>query len=366
MAADLRFQLALTFTPNVGSKTARMLLRHFESGEAVLKASMDELLSIDGVNKRIAESVLASDFLAKAEQEISWCEKHDVHIHSVLDPDYPYRLLNIPDPPVIYYRQGQHILNESRMLAIIGTRKPTEKGQLWVDQLVEELRPYHPTILSGLAYGVDITAHRAALRQGLKTVAVLGSGLDKVYPRAHAKTAREMQKNGAIITEQLHDAEPDRENFPMRNRIIAGLCDALIIVESASEGGSMITVKLANEYHRDVYARPGRPDDEMSAGCNMLIKSHRAELIESVKDLIYHTSWRAEEGSAPVQRQLFVELTADEQELVKIFHVHKEITIERLAIESQWPVSRLSPVLLGLEFKGMVKSLPGSRYLYIN
>jgi len=305
--------------------------------------------------------------LAKAEEEIDYCHRQHISITCLHDDDYPFRLRNIPDaPPVLFYR-GQNVFNERKMIAVVGTRKPSDQAKVWLEKFVDELKDYDPVIVSGLAYGIDITAHRAALQSGLRTIGVLGSGISTIYPAAHRQTAKEMESSGAVLTEQFHDAQPDREHFPMRNRILVGLCDMTIVVESAVKGGSMISAKLAQDYHRDVYARPGRPSDTTSQGCNLLIKSHRAELLESAKDLAYLHQWKKSESpKTGTQRSLFVDLTEEERLIVNLFTQSKELTIEKLAIDTRLPVSKLSPILLSLEFKGMLKSLPGSRYLYIN
>lgn len=366
-AHDLRYLIALSLTASVGSRFTRLLVSHFGSAQAVLAASASELLEVEGFSEKRVRAVLASDFLAKADQEITYCQQHDIHVTTIYDDDYPYRLKNIPDAPAVLYYRGQNVFNERKMIAIVGTRKPSDQARIWLNRFVEELREYDPVIVSGLAYGIDITAHRSALHAELRTVGVLGSGLSNIYPAAHRQTARDMLTSGAMISEQFHDAQADREHFPMRNRILVGMCDMTIVVESAIKGGSMISAKLAADYHRDVYARPGRPSDMTSQGCNLLIKSHRAELIESVKDLAYIHQWQKTDKSASgTQRSLFVELSEDERKLIDIFTREREATIEKLAIDTNLPVSKLSPILLSLEFKGMLKSLPGSRYLYIN
>lgn len=342
------------------------MVAHFGSAEAAYHASSDDLREIEAITKTLRESYDPRPYMEEAVAELAWCAEHDVKVMSFFDDDYPYRLKNIPDPPMVLYVRGQSILDERKMIAIVGTRTPTEAGRLWLEQFISDLCPYNPVIISGLAYGIDVTAHRQCLRDDLATVGVLGSGLGTVYPQQHRSVARDMLERGALVSELVHTAGPDRENFPKRNRIIAGLCDVLIVVESATKGGSMISAKLAGEYHRDTFARPGRPSDSKSAGCNMLIKSHRAQLLESAKDLAYVLQWKQTEGAAPQQRSLFVELSDDEKAVVKHFSLHKELTIEKLAIETRLPVSRLSSILLSLEFKGMLKALPGSKYLYIH
>jgi len=352
--------------PKLGDRRVHAMVAHFGSAEAAYQAAPDDLRAIDNIPEALRASYDPTPYMDGAVAELAWCVEHDVRVISFFDDDYPYRLKTIPDPPLLLFVRGKAILDERKMVAIVGTRTPTEAGRLWLEQFISDLRPYNPVIISGLAYGIDITAHRQCLRDDLQTIAVLGSGLGTVYPQQHHSVARDMLDRGALVSELVHTAGPDRENFPKRNRIIAGLCDVLIVVESATKGGSMISAKLAGEYHRDTFARPGRPKDTKSAGCNMLIKSHRAQLLESAKDLAYVLQWKKTESAAPQQRSLFVELSDDEKSLVRHFSIHKELTIEKLAIETRLPVSRLSSILLNLEFKGMLKALPGSKYLYIH
>jgi len=253
-------------------------------------------------------------------------------------------------------------LNQLRPISIVGTRNPTSYGRKMCEQLINDLLPYQPLIVSGLAYGIDITAHRKSLDVGLETVGVLGHGMQRIYPAQHRKTALTMIENGGILTQFHFRTEPNREHFPMRNKIIAAICDALVVVETKKHGGSIISAKLANDYHKDVFAFPGRLTDKMSVGCNHLIKTHQAAVIESAADLAYILNWDQQPANVPTQQQLFVELTPDEQKITVQLKEGIQKSVDSLSYETKMTVSRLSSLLLSMEFKGIVRSLPGKVY----
>jgi len=359
------YQIALTLIPNVGPVTARNLVSYCGSPEAVFDTPEKALLKIPGIGKRMCKYILNKEVLAKAEKELAFTEEHGIQVLFYLDQDYPTRLRPYPDSPVLLYYKGNTPLNNNRTVAIVGTRKPTAQGVRICEELVGELSPFGVTVISGLAYGIDVTAHRACLAAHIPTIGVLGHGLGEIYPPQHRSIARDMMDMGGLLSEYPSYERPDREHFPMRNRIVAGLCDALIVVETQGKGGSMITANMANDYNKDVFAVPGRIKDKCSEGCNMLIKSHRAALLESVQDLAYVMRWEALDARKEVQQQLFVELSEDEKIIVDLLGEQEGVSIDLLSSKTGYSSSAMAGILLELEFKGVIKSLPGSRYVLV-
>jgi DNA processing protein len=255
-------------------------------------------------------------------------------------------------------------LNVPRVVSIVGTRKPTDYGREFTEKLVKELVQCDVLVLSGLAYGIDITAHRAALQNELQTVAVVAHGMDEVYPGTHRSVAEKMMRHGGMLSEYMSDTNPDKENFPSRNRIVAGMSDAIIVIETALKGGSMITANLGNDYNRDVFALPGKITDEASIGCNRLIRSNRAALMESPQDFIEAMGWQPskKDKNKSIQPQLFVDLDETEMKLINLIKSNGNTGIDLLSVESGITMSQLSALLLNLEFKGAVRSLPGKIY----
>jgi len=280
-----------------------------------------------------------------------------------LDKTYPSRLKDIDDAPVVLYTKGNINFNAEKIIGIVGTRNATPYGKTFVEKIVQELVPHTPIIVSGLAYGIDIQAHKQALKNNLNTVGVLGSGLDKIYPATHEETARKMLSGGGIITEQVFGTKPDAHNFPARNRIIAGLCDALIVVEAAMSGGALITAEIANAYNKDVFALPGNYNAEFSAGCNWLIKINKANLISSVKDIEYIMNWTPGSQKKSPELELFQALSHEESLIVSAIKSKADsIAIDELTFKTLLSPGVLANTLLTLELKGLVKSLPGKQY----
>jgi DNA processing protein len=363
--SDLLYQIGLTQIPHVGPVLARQLVAYCGSPQAVFEARKKELLSIPGIGEHTASFVLDKDALRIAERECRFVEQHQIQTFFFLSDDYPSRLVNLPDAPILLYYRGEGDLNHPRMVSIVGTRRPSPQGIKACEELVNELRPYGVQVVSGLAYGIDICAHRQCLQTGVPTIGVLGHGLNRIYPAQHRSAAERMCEQGGLLTEFISHTAPEREHFPMRNRIVAGLCDALVVVETARKGGSMITAYLANDYHKDVFAFPGRTRDPHAQGCNLLIKSHRAALIEQAADIAYVMRWEEAERSQPKQTQLFVEMTEEEKLIVNLLQEHEGATIDHLTFATQIKGSTLAGLLLNLEFKGMIKTLPGKRYTLI-
>lgn len=333
--------------------------------EEIFLETKKNLSKIPGISKKIIDSLKDKTYFERAEKEISFIEKNEVKPLFFLDKDYPTRLKQCTDSPLLLYYKGNVDLNQSKVVAVVGTRTPTEEGKMLCEKFVDELVPYNILVLSGLAYGIDTWSHHTAVKNNMQTVAVLGNGLDKVYPAVNTKLAREMVKNGGLITEFISGTKPDRQNFPMRNRIVAGMADAVVVVESKDSGGSIITANLAFGYNRDVFAFPGRPIDINSIGCNNLIKLNTAQLINNANDMINALGWKKSEQNKNVQRSLFVPLDGAEQSLFEILNDGESHGIDSLCIDSGFTMSKTSALLLGMEFKGVLKSLPGKRYKLI-
>ncbi len=358
---DALYKLAINYLPGVGGVKARDLISYCGGIKEVFAAKKRKLLSIPGIGEKIADSVLKSDALIRAEEELRTIEDKDIRIISFLDDSYPKNLNHYPDAPLILYLKGNLNLNTSRQVAIVGTRNVTTYGMVQCEKLVDQLRSLNCTIVSGLAHGVDTIAHRKAVEVGMQTVGVLGNGLKSIYPAANHDLARRMLDNGGVISEFQFDTKPDRENFPQRNRIIAGMADVIVVIESAIKGGSIITAEFANSYNKDVFAIPGKLSDDFSAGCNHLIKTHKAHLLSSADDIAYIMRWDKSED--PKQMTLMIDLLPEEETVVNILKDQPELRLDSLHYQTKIPLGQLTSVLLNLEFKGLVKSLPGKKYI---
>ena len=360
---SLIHQIALTKVKGVGPVVARHLISHFGSAEAIFSASRKQLTTIPGLGNRLAESVLGTQALHDAEAELPFIEKHGIQVLFWGDEDYPKRLIDCFDAPVLLYYKGNSDLNTSRVVSVVGTRNATTYGKSICAEFIQELKPYNVLVISGLAYGIDSYAHRNALGQGIPTIGVLGHGLDRIYPAANREMAAKMLDCGGLLTEFPSGTNPDRQNFPMRNRIIAGLADVTIVVEAAVRGGALITAEIANNYNRDVCAFPGNLNQEFSAGCNYLIKTNRAHLIGGAKDLEYLMNWElAEKPLESKQLQLHISLDSTEQKAYDIIRTSGQIGIDNLSLQLKWPQSKLAITLLELEMKGVIAALPGKIY----
>jgi DNA processing protein len=359
---SLTHKIALTLIKSVGHVHAKKLLDHFGTAEAVFKANKKQLIEITGIGEVIANLILKSNALADAEKQLSFIKKHGIQVLFYTDENYPKRLRNCYDAPVLLYYKGNADLNHPRIISVVGTRKATEYGRRLCRQLAETLAPYDVVIVSGLAYGIDVASHKESLEQQIPTVGVMAHGLDRIYPSLHKPVAQKMVLNGGLLTEFLPGTIPDKENFPKRNRIIAGISDATIVVEATARGGALITADIANSYNRDVYAYPGRISDEYSEGCNFLIKTNRAALINHAKDLVYYLGWDHILPEKPgTQLQLPVNLSKEEQKIVSLLK-DASIRVDELAILSGFNQSKLAMHLLNLEMQGILISLPGKVY----
>jgi len=363
----LKYKIGITLIKGIGNNLAKNLIAYVGSVEGVFHEKQAVLAKIPGIGETLSKEIVSQNVLARAEEEVAFILKNKIKTYYYTDRDYPFRLKECADSPILIFSKGNCNLNDGKFVGIVGTRNATETGKENCKKLINELATLQPNtvIVSGLAYGVDICAHKTALDAGLPTIAVVGHGMDRIYPAAHRSTAVKLLSNGALLTEYLSKTNPDRPNFVQRNRIIAGLSDALVVVESAVRGGALITADIANDYNRDVFAFPGRITDELSGGCNALIKNNKASLIESADDLCRFMNWEKQDtsGSPFVQTTLFLDLTDEEQEIVTTLRQHSDgIQMNELAILLTKPASRISSLLLEMEFKGIVKCLPGSVY----
>ena len=361
----LIYQIAITQIKGVGNITAKTLLAHVGSIEDIFKQSRAQLLKIPNIGEFLVTQLAKErdNAFRRAEKEIEFITKHHITPLFFTDDAYPYRLRECDDAPVMVYAKGNQNFNTGRFVGIVGTRKLTNYGKMLCQKLIAELSQRDITIVSGLAFGTDICAHKTALEQGLNTVGVLGHGLDRIYPDLHRPTAARMLSQGALLTEYLSGSNPDKQNFVQRNRIIAGLVDALIVVESATRGGSLITAEVANSYNRDVFAFPGRANDEFSAGCNALIRENKAALIESAADLEKMMAWEQSTKSKNIiEPTIFAELSDEEKQILLLIKTPDGLNINQIALKMEMPVSRIASRLIEMEFKALVKPLPGNMY----
>lgn len=365
MNNELLYKIALTKVPKVGAITTKNLVSYCGGAKNVFDATRKELVQIPGIGQTVANNIKNHNVLVEAEKELEYIKANDIQCLFYTDQKFPQRLKHYHDSPAMLYFKGNAELNHHRIISIIGTRTPSVHGKTICEEIVEELASYNVMIVSGLAYGIDVTAHKKSVLMKIPTVGVLGNGLNTIYPYEHKKVSAEMIENGGILTEYTHEQGPDREHFPMRNRIVAGMCDALIVIETKKKGGSMITAELANGYNKDVFAIPGRARDKKFGGCNFLIKNHKALLVESAEDIVNVMRWEQFEKNKNIQKQLFVELSEREQVVVDILKAENEVSIDKLSFSAQMQPSEVSSLLLELEFKGLVKTLPGKRYILV-
>ena len=363
MHSELFYQLALTLVPNIGDVQAKILVQHFGQASAIFKAKKTLLEKIDGIGEVRASAIKHFDAFHLAETEIKFIEKYKIKTFFLNDEGYPQRLLNCYDSPTLLFYKGNADLNASKIIAIVGTRSNTDYGKAFTEKLVKDLSDQNVLVVSGLAYGIDAIAHKAAVKNNLPTIGVVGHGLNKIYPSQHAELAKEMiSEGGGILSEFFHDVKPDKHNFPLRNRIVAGMSDGTVIVESTIKGGSMITAKLADGYNRDVFAVPGRTTDKVSTGCNHLIKYNKAILLTDAAGLLDVMGWKEKTVKAKKQRELFIELTPEEQNILQLLQVKEAVHIDEINTASGLSSSSIAAAILNLELQGIVQSHPGKMY----
>ncbi|MBN1767644.1 MAG: DNA-processing protein DprA [Prolixibacteraceae bacterium] len=368
MSSPLIYKIALSLFNRIGSVNARRLVAYMGSLDAVFESSKKQFKDIPGIGTALINIVVNSrdEVLKKAGEEVKFIEKHKLKTFFYLDKNYPRRLAQCVDSPAIMYMKGEVNLDHSRIISVVGTRKASEYGRERTQELISGLaaQGVHALVVSGLAFGIDVNAHKAAMKCNLPTLGVVGHGLDKMYPAEHAKIAREIiQENGGLLSDFPSNHKIDPGNFLRRNRIIAGLADCTIVVESAAKGGALVTADIANSYNRDVFAYPGRTTDEYSAGCNAMIKNNKAALIESSSDLIAYMGWEAR--NEPVQQALLIDLNDEEEQIISALKQNEVSTTDFISREVHLPVQKINSLLLTLEFKGAVKSLPGNRFKLI-
>lgn len=359
---DLFNQIAITQVPGIGPRLAKQIIEHCGDAKTIFKEPMKNLIQIEGINHNLARRIRDFNQFSIAEKEMKFIQKHTITTRYYQDEDYPFRLKFCNDGPLLLFGKGNIEWNPKRSMSIVGTRRASNYGIKQCNSIIKDLKDSNLTIISGMAYGIDICAHRAAIKNAISTVAIVAHGLDRLYPAVHRNTLVEMMENGGVITEFLSGTKPDRENFPKRNRIIAGLSDATLVIESGAKGGSMITADIAASYNRDVFAIPGNNGSPMSEGCNYLIHCQKAGLIRNAADIIKIMNWRDKKKPTPRQTSLFVDLDEEEKNLVRFLHHSGTTTIDDICLRMQFPMSKTSVLLLNLEFKGLVQSLPGKVY----
>jgi len=362
---DLLYQLALTEVPNIGQVHAKILAQEFGSAENIFKTKQQLLEKLEGIGKVRARSINAFNNFSKAEEELKFIEKFKIKSFFLTDKNYPQRLLNCYDSPTLLFYKGEADLNASKIIAVIGTRNHTEYGKQQTEKLVKELFSQNVIVVSGMAYGIDAVAHKASIKNSLLTVGVLAHGLDQIYPSEHSNLAKDMIKHGGgLLTEFRSKTKPDKHNFPTRNRIVAGMSDATIVIETGEKGGSMITAELANGYNKDVFALPGRVNDNKSAGCNFLIRNNKAMLLTDAEELVEVMGWEEKSQKSGVrnQKELFIELSKDEKIIVDILNEKEMVAIDEINFKSGLSSSGVAAAILNLELQGVIATLPGKLY----
>ncbi len=364
MANDLLFQLALSEVSQIGCVQAKLLIEHFGDAASIFNAKESQLKTLDGIGEIRAKKIKSFSNFKKAEEEIAFIEKYKIQPLFITDKNYPQRLLNCYDSPTMLFYKGDADLNVSKIISIVGTRSNTNYAKQIVEKLITELASQNILIISGMALGVDALAHKNAIKNELSTIGVLAHGLDQIYPSTHANLAKEMLKNnGGLLTEFQSKTKPDKHNFPIRNRIVAGISDATIVIETDIKGGSLITAELANGYNRDVFAVPGKLTDKKSSGCNYLIRNNKAILFTEAKELLAVMGWEEKtKAKTKKQKTLFVEFSKEEKIIVDLLQEQELVSIDELKLKSNLSNSIFATAMLNLELQGIVNSLPGKIY----
>ena len=362
MTSRKLYEIALTLVPGIGYVNGKKLVAYCGGAEAVFCEKRKALSKISGIGEQTVNSILSHDVIRRAEEEIVFLEKNNIKPLFYLDTEYPKRLQHCSDSPLMLYYKGNADLNVAKAVGVVGTRNITDYGRIVTEKIIEELSDDNILIISGLAYGVDAVAHRAALKYNLATVGVLGHGMQTIYPAENRKLSINMIEKGGILTEFMSGAKPDREHFPQRNRIVAGMVDCLLVVESALKGGAMITAELANSYDREVFAVPGKIGDIYSEGCNQLIRTNKANLVTNAADIRYQMRWDVETRTVSKQMRMFREFNDDEQSVMNAFEGKTIVHLDEIIVKTNLSPSKIASVLLSLEFDGVLTALPGKRY----
>jgi len=361
---DLLAVLRLKKCAQIGDTISKKLISLVGSPSGIFEEKSIRLQKIDGIGERLISNLSDERNLSSAERELEFILNQNIDYSYFLDADYPEYLKHCPDGPVLFFKRGKINFDKRPVIAIVGTRNMTLYGRDFCKELIQHLKDYNPIIVSGFAYGVDICAHQEAIKHNLQTIAVLASGLQLTYPKGHIKYVSEVEDNGGFISEFYQFDQPFRENFLRRNRIIAGLSQATVVIESGEKGGSLVTADIANSYNRDVFAVPGRVTDMFSKGCNSLIKQNRAIALTDPDDVVQMLNWDIEPNTAkkPIQKQLFVELSDEQQSIVDFLNENGKELLDIISLKTSIPIYKLSPLLLELELKGIVKPLPGKQF----
>jgi len=361
----LLYQIALTMIPGIGDVQGKKLVSCCKGVEGVFKEKKSNLLKISGIGRQLINDLHNKEAFVRAEKEISFIRKYQIKPLFYYDKDYPARLKHCHDSPLMLYFKGNGNLNNTIVLAVVGMRRPSEYGKIICEQIITGLHDLQLLIVSGLAYGIDACAHKASLGNNLETVAVLGHGLDQIYPNSNRPLAESIVHQGGLLTEFPSGTRLNKDLFPRRNRIVAGMSDAVLIIESAIKGGALITADLSLSYNRDVLAIPGRAHDKKSKGCNSLIKSNKAAMVESARDIKMTMLWDNLKQNKSRQTKLFINLSEDEKRIVELFSDGENMAIDEIYLKSGLPLSKVSSLLLNLEFAGVVQALPGKMFRLI-
>lgn len=360
---ELRYLLALQRIPNLGDTSVKKLIHTIGSAEDIFRTKRETLEKISGIGAFRLKDFHPKIALDQAEDELRFINERNINCLYFMDEQYPSHLKHCVDAPVLLFAQGNLNLRRKHVVSVVGTRNATSHGKAACEALISELAPLRPVVVSGFAYGIDIVAHNAAISNGLQTIACLAHGLDQIYPKVHQKYVPSILENGGLLTEFRSSDPFDRNNFLKRNRIIAGMGEATVVIESAEKGGSLVTADIANSYNREVFAVPGRITDTLSRGCNNLIKSQQAQLLTTAADLVYIMGWDiGEKAVKPVQTELFPTLTGDEEQVLKLLKSRNKELLDCIALECQMTTHKTATVLLNLELKGLVRPLPGKLF----
>jgi DNA processing protein len=363
--SELLHLLALSKVEGIGDIVAKKLIQHCGNVENIFKTNASKLTSIDGIGQNLINKLKDKSVFEKAKAEFDYIKRNNINVCFYQDDNYPDRLKHCIDGPVLLFSSGNINWNTRKIISIVGTRQITSYGMEFCKKLIADLAPLNPIIISGFAYGVDIVAHQAAMDNNLQTIGILAHGLNQIYPKTHKRYIAKMEQNGGFMTEFWTTSNPEKENFVKRNRIVAGIAEATIVIESAEKGGSLITANMANDYNRDVFAVPGRISDKLSQGCNNLIKTQRAHLLTSAADVLYILNWELENSqkeSKSIQKQLFISLDENEQKIYDYLQQNGKQLLDIIAIECDFPIFKISAVLLNMELKGVIRPLPGKLF----
>lgn len=356
------YEIAITLVTGIGDVVGKKLVAYCGGAEAVFCENKKALLQVPNITENVIKSIMSKEVMKKAEEELLFVEKNGIKPLFYLDPQYPKRLQHCHDSPMMLYYKGEADLNVPKVVGVVGTRNISDYGRYVTERIIEDLASDNVLIISGLAYGVDATAHRAALKYDLVTVGVLGHGMQTIYPAENRKLSQKMLEKGGVLTEFVNGTKPDRENFPQRNRIVAGMVDCLVVIESALKGGAMITAEIANSYDREVFAVPGRIGDIYSEGCNHLIKINKANLLTNATDIRYIMRWDVDTKVVPKQMRMFRDFSEDEKKIMDVFGKNNIVHLDDIIVGTDLSPSKIASVLLSLEFDGVLTALPGKRY----